>query len=273
MAATTTAPHRLTLSTAEYAYLIEKVGVSMPPGWQPEPTAGTDVEVPDLVRRGVLRGDGDLLAVHPSVEVNLRILAAPQVMIDTTASIGATGRHGLHSVAGALGASLFELDGGAIELSLFVATDLGKELIRAVPSEEDTEIGSALGNGHAPALPQGRIPLAALHELGVAELLRGADPDAPAEVLAELDLPPAEAELARQVARRTDGALIGVITARTPDGVRAGRVAWLHTGGGWLGIRPEPDASVRRMVRLEPVAREDLGVWVAPYVAEALTDG
>src|SRR5882762_288178 len=112
MAATTTAPHRLTLSAVEYAYLIEKVGVSLPPGWQPDPDADTGVETADLVKRGVLRGDGDLLAVHPSVEVNLRILAAPQVMVDTTASIGAAGRHGLHSVSGALGASLFELDGG-----------------------------------------------------------------------------------------------------------------------------------------------------------------
>jgi hypothetical protein len=272
MAATTTAPHRLTLSAQEYAYLIEKVGASMPPGWEPDPdvaAGGTE----DLVKRGVLRGDGDLLAVHPSVEVNLRILAAPQVMIDTTASIGITGRHGLHAVAGALGASLFELDGGAIELSLFVATDLGKELIRAVPSEEDTEIGAALGNGHPPVQPSGLISLAALHELGVAELLRGADPDAPAEVLADLRLPPEEAELARAVAEQTDGALIGVITARTPEGVRAARVAWLHTGGGWLGIRPAPDGSGRQLVRLEPVARADLGVWVAPYVSEAVTNG
>ena len=269
----TLAPHRLRLSAAEYAYLIERLELSMPPGWEPDPADDTGVEPSDLVKRGVLRGDGDLLAVHPSVEVNLRILAAPQVILDTTATIGPGGLHSLHAVAGSLGASLFALDEGAVQVSLFAATDLGQELIRAVPSEEDSEIDSALGDGHRADLLSGRIPLAALHELGVAELLRGADPDAPTEVLAGLNLPPAEAELARQVAARTNGALVCVSTARTGDGVRTGRVVWLHTSAGWSGIRPEPDSSGQRMVLLEPVAREDLGVWVAPYVSAALSDG
>jgi hypothetical protein len=266
----TLAPHRLRLSAAEYGYLVERLELSMPPGWEPDPSGGA--EPGDLAKRGVLRGDGDLLAVHPSVEVNLRILAAPRVMLDTTATIGAAGLHSLHAVAGALGASLFALDEGAVELSLFAATDLGRELIRTVPSDEDSAVGSALGNGR-PAPLRGRLPLGALQELGVAELLRGADPDAPAAVLAELDLPAVEAELAREVARRTDGALVCVITARVEEGVRTGRVVWLHTGAGWSGIRPEPSAAGRRMVVLEPVAREDLGVWVAPYVGEALSDG
>lgn len=271
MPAPTLAPHRLRLSAAEYGYLVERLELSMPPGWEPEPVEGADPG--DLARRGVLRGDGDLLAVHPSVEVNLRILAAPRVMLDTTATIGAAGSHSLHAVAGALGASLFALADDAVELSLFPATDLGRELIRAVVSEQDGSVYAALRDSEPVPVLRGRVPLAALHELGVAELLRGADPDAPAEVLAALDLPAAEAELAREVARRTDGALVCVITARVAETVRTGRVVWLHTAGGWSGIRPEPSAAGRRMVLLEPVSREDLGVWAAPYVAEALSDG
>jgi hypothetical protein len=257
------APHRLRLSAPDYAYLVQQLDLSMPPGWEPSPAPGDQPQPEELTKRGVLRDD----SVHPSVAMNFGILAGPTVMLDTTATIGAEGSHGLHAVAGTLGASLFALDDGAVEVSMFAATDLGKELIRAVPSEEDSGIGSALGNGHAEP-PRGRVPLAALHELGVAELLRGADPDAPAEVLAELRLPAEQAKLAAQVANRANGALICQVTARMADEVRTARVTWLHTDAGWSGIRPDPAG--HRMVELEPVGRADLGVWVAPYVAEAL---
>lgn len=267
------APRRLRLSAGEYAYLVDRLELSMPPGWEPAPSERTGTEPEDLAQRGVLHGDGDLLAVHPSVAMNLRILAGPTVMLDTTATIGPSGLHSLHALAGSLGASLFALDAGALELSLFAAADLGRELIRAVPSEEDTEIGATLGNGHDGGPPQGQVPLAALRELGVAELLRGADPEAPAQVLDELGLPADEADLATEVARRTDGALVSQITARVADEVRTARVAWLHTDSGWSGIRPAPPRSDRPMVALEPVARADLGVWAAPYVSEALSHG
>ena len=285
----TPAPHRLVLSAAEYAYLVATLGLSMPPGWQPQTDDGNPAEPADLVKRGVLRGDADLTAVHPSVQVNLRILAAPQVMLDTTATISPAGSHSLHAIAGPLGASLFALGDGAVELSLFAATDLGRELIRAVPADvdinTDTEIDTALRTGDTrDGPPHGRVPLAALHELGVAKLLQPADPDAPAEVLSALDLPAAEAQLAGRVAAGADGALVCLITARlagdtgdtgdTRDTrVRSARVTWLHTDRGWLGVRPDPDASGRRMVLLEPVTRADLGVWVAPYIAGALEAG
>jgi hypothetical protein len=258
------APHRLTLSAPEYAYLVTKLALSMPPGWEPS----GDPEPSDLADRGVLRGDGDLLAVHPSVALNLEILAHPKIMLTTTATIGAAGSRSVHAISGPIGGSLFALPDGGIELSMFAATDLGKELIRAVPPEQHSGIDSTLGNGHAATPPRGSVPLAALQELGAAQLFRGVDPQAPAEVLAELELPAAQAELARQVANRTNGALVSDITARVGDDVRGGRVSWLHTDAGWSGIRPDPAG--HRMVQLEPVNRADLGVWVAPFVAEAL---
>jgi hypothetical protein len=254
---TTLAAHRLTLSAAEYRFLVDRLGLSMPPGWEPRVAVGVSTD--DLVERGVLRGDE--LTVHPSVELNLGILAAPRVMLDTSATIGAQGLHSLHAVAGSLGASLFALADGGVELSLFAATALGQELIRAVPDSDGGSAGVA-----------GRLPLTALHELGLAELQRDADPSAVAEVLGTLALPPEEAALAARVAGAANGALVCVITARVAGEVRSARVAWLHADGGWVGIRPDPDSSGRRMVRLEPVAREDLGVWVAPAVAEALAD-
>jgi hypothetical protein len=254
---TTLAAHRLPLSAAEYRYLVEKLGLSMPPGW--EPGVATGVSTDQLVERGVLRGDGELLTVHPSVAKNLRILAAPRIMLDTSATIGARGMHSVHVVAGPLGASLFALEDG-VELSLFGATDLGRELIRAVPDD-------------GPGTLSGRLPVAALHEVGVAALSRGSDPEAVREVLGTLGLLPDEAALASAVADAGDGGLACVITAWVGDAVRSGRVTWLHTDTGWVGVRPDPDSSGRRMVRLEPVAREDLGVWVAPYVAEALDNG
>ncbi|HEU5473495.1 MAG TPA: hypothetical protein VFV67_22855 [Actinophytocola sp.] len=259
-----TAPHRLRLTAAEYAWLVERLGLAMPPGWEPVEPAGSSAPA-GLAEKGVLV-DGE---VHPSVAMNLRILAGPQVMLDTTASIGAAGLHSLHAIAGALGASLFQLGDGAVELSLFAASDLGGELVRAVPPEAEPEIGTALGEGAGTDPPHGRVPVAALHELGVAELLRGADPDAPAEVLAQLRLPAAEAELAADVANRTNGGLVCQVTARVAQDVRSARVAWLHAGDGWLGLRPD----AQRRVLLEPVARADLGVWVAPYVAEAVSNG
>ncbi|HET9139012.1 hypothetical protein [Actinophytocola sp.] len=260
-----TAPHRLRLTAAEYAYLVDRLGLSMPPGWQPDPRDLPPAEPADLVKRGVLDGDGE---VHRSVAMNLKILAGPQVMLDTTATIGGAGLHSLHAIAGRLGASLFELGDGAVELSLFAASDLGGELVRAVPPEAEAEIPAALGETRD-RLPAGRVPVAALHELGIAELLRGADPDAPAEVLAGLGLAPAEARLATEVASRTNGGLVCQVTARVRQDVRSARVAWLHAGDGWLGMRPDTG----RRVLLEPVGRADLGVWVAPFVAEAVTEG
>ena len=252
---TTLAAHRLTLSAAEYRYLVERLGLSMPPGW--EPGVATGVVLEDLAERGVLRGD----TVHPSVVKNLEILAHPRVMLDTTASVGPDGLHSLHAVAGSLGASLFALTGGGVELSLYPATALGQELMRAVPEPAGA------------AEVSGRLPLDALRELGLAELLRDADPHATREVLGTLGLPPAEAELASTVADRVDGGLVCMITAMVGEVARSARVTWLHAAGGWVGITPDPDPSGRRMVRLEPVARADLGVWAAPYVSEALSDG
>ncbi len=272
MAARTEAPaaHRITLTAGEYAALIAKLDVSLPPDWEPAPDITTGREDETLLDKGVYRGAGDLVTVHPSIEVNLRVLAGPQIMFDSTATIGARGSRSLHAVAGELGASLFALPDAGVELSMFAAVDLGRELVRAVPAEE-AGIGSALDDTD-PAEPlRGTVPLAALHELGVADLLREADPDAPGYVLAELKLPKAEAEFALEVVRRADGVLRCLVTALVGGGVHSAQVTWLHTDAGWVGVRPAATGASRKLVELVPVAREELGVWVTPFVAEALS--
>ena len=114
---------------------------------------------------------------------------------------------------------------------------------------------------------RGRLPLAALQEMGAARLFRDADPGGPAAVVARLNLSGGEAALAQQVAAETDGALRCLVISR--NGMTT-QVSWVHTDGGWSGLDPDPDGSGRRMVRLAPAAREDLGTWVAPAVAGAL---
>ncbi|WP_026423406.1 ESX secretion-associated protein EspG [Actinokineospora inagensis] len=260
---TTPAPHRLTLTAAEYAYLVGRLAADMPPDWKP------DAEVAaagDLAEKGVLRDD----EIHPSVAANVRVITSPRIFLDTTATAGSRGSRSLHAVAGELGASLFLLPDGGVELSMFAAVTLGRELVRAVPAEEGG-IGAALDASDDAEPINGVVPLAALHELGVADLLREADPDAPGYVLAELKLPKAEAEFALDVVRRTDGVLRCLVTAVVGTSVHSAQVHWLHSDAGWVGIRPAADGAGRRLVELTPVDREDLGVWVTPYVAEALS--
>jgi hypothetical protein len=263
----TPAPHRLVLTAGEFAYLVGRAGVVLPQTWMPSVNIGPAEA--GLIKKRVVDGIGG--EVHRSVEKNLEILALPIVMLDTVAAIGDKGLHSMHAISGPLGASLFELGDGAVEMSMFAAADLGKELIRAVPPEtEDADAGieSRLGGGGPEQAPlRGRLPLAALQEMGAARLFRDADPDGPAAVAGNLSLSGTEAELAQQVATEADGALRCLIIGR--NGLSS-QVSWVHTDGGWSGLDPEPDGSGRRMVRLEPVAREDLGTWLAPAVAGAL---
>ncbi|WP_018687208.1 ESX secretion-associated protein EspG [Actinokineospora enzanensis] len=256
-------PHRLTLTAAEYAYLVNKVGFDLPPDWAPR----SDVAAPgSLAAKGVLKDD----EIVPPVRENLRIIAHPRIMLDTAATVGPRGSRSLHVIAGELGASLFLLPDEGVELSMFAAVDLGRELVRAVPPEENG-IGSALDGPADEREPlRGVVPLAALHELGVADLLREADPDAPGYVLAELKLPKEEAEFALDIVRRTDGVLRCLVTSVVDGSVRSAQLSWLHSDTGWIGMQPAANSGGRRLMELAPVSRADLGVWVTPYVSEAL---
>lgn len=272
---TVPAARRLMLSSGEYRQLVELSGANMPPGWKPDEHADSGAARAQLSTRGVLVNESDQLRVHPAVLRNLRILAGPMAMMDTTASIGNRGSRSLHAVAGELGASLFALD-GAIELSMFAAVTLGQELIRAVPAERDTGTASCRKDTVRPEGSSreesslGRVPLDALHELGVAQLLAHADSLALSAATERLDLPADQAELVDRVSR-SDGGLQCVVTARVGEEITSSVVVWLHVDSGWLGLLPDPDGSGKQMVRLVLSAREDLGTWVAPLIAAALS--
>jgi hypothetical protein len=154
---------------------------------------------------------------------------------------------------------------------MFPAVSLGQELIRAVPTAEQ------LGSARRPvrvALDRsvdrsltGRLPLAALAECDETRPFTAA---AESEVAPGLRLTAEERSLAERVAQRTTGTLWCLVTGRDPDGVLVGQVVWLATDVGWIGLRPDPDGTGRELVALQAVARDDIGGWLAPYVAEIL---
>jgi hypothetical protein len=281
MSAATAAPpaRRLVLSAAELALLVARTGVTLPAGFTGAPVDDSALReaATALAERGVVEhGCDDPLDCQPvaAITANLAVLAAPVVSVQVEVSVQGRGLRAVYAVAGPLGASLFALADGAIELSLFDARTLGRELIRAVPEPGDlvtpqAMVGRALGGT---AVQQdrlaGRLPLAALTEYGPVRIVAGThEADS---VVAGLGLDAEQARLAGQVAARTSGVLRCLVVGAAGGGVAVGQVVWLATDDGWVGLHPEPDGEGRRMVELRPVAREEIGTWLAPYVAEIL---
>lgn len=275
------AAHRLTLSAAELSVIFKEAGVTIPVGFG-EP----DVDEGDLRTAGatlrargvVMERDDGRLRLAASVAANAATLAAATATVRVEVNIHGSGLRSQYGVSGPFGASLITLPRGGAELSFFPAEALGRELIRAMPSD-DTSVQSALAQAldsvdSAPPAPlSGLLPLAALADYGTA---RAVDPqNGAARLVTALDLTPAETHLARQVSERTDGVLTCLVFGGLAGGSMAmGQVIWLATDHGrWTGLRPEPDGTARRMVRLVPVAPEDLGVWIAPQLAQILEAG
>jgi hypothetical protein len=268
--------HRLVLTAVEWALLTRLCGFEPPAGFEAVSLGG------GLAVRGVVTADPYGCRPVAPVVANLATLAAPTAAVRMEISVHGRGLRALFAISGPLGASLFALAGGAVEMSMFAAEALGRELIRAVPTSDllstaGTAIRAAL---HSDVVPQGdagvpllrgdagvplagRLPLAAWEGHGEPGVGDATVPTAPM-------LAADEAALAARVARRTVGTLWCVVSGRGGGGVLVGEVTWLATQHGWVGVRPEPDDTDRRMVALEPVARDDIGVWVAPYLAEIL---
>ena len=272
------AAHRLVVDAAEFALLSAASDVALPPGFLTEPApdeAALRAAVSRLRERGVSTAaqDHGPLSVRPveSVAANLAVLAAPVLTVRIEVAVRGAGLRAVYAVAGALGASLLTLAGGGVELSMFPAAALGRELLRAVPepvsvSTEDG-IGAALGGGVVAPLA-GRVPLATLGE--VVEPHRTAREEN-AHALDGVESSAEELALAERAREKTIGTLRALVTGRAPDGgVLVGQVVWLRTEGGWVGLRPDPDGTDRRMVTLVPVARESIGHWLAPFVAQLL---
>jgi hypothetical protein len=270
--------HRLVLTAAEIALLAGICSIELPPGFA---TAGQVDESAleqaalALASRGIAVVDSDDPFVYlpvPSIAANLSVLAWPLAAVRVEVSVHGRGLRAFYAVSGPLGASLFARGDGGVELSMFPAETLGRELIRAVPRPDElitTEgrVGAALGDAAGEPLV-GRLPPAALGEYDTARKLAGRD--GPDGVPGSLGLSTAEVALAERVADRTTGTLWCLVTGSGGDGLLVGQVVWLATDHGWVGLHPDPDGSGRRMVVLQPVVREDIGVWLAPHLGQIL---
>jgi hypothetical protein len=122
---------RLVLEAAELAVLYRRTGGAIPAGFEVVAdrneltTARTS-----LTGRGVLDTAGE---VHRSVVVNLFVLGSPELAIQTRVHYRDLHVRAVHAARGMLGASLMRQDNRQSELCLFPASDLGRELLRAVP--------------------------------------------------------------------------------------------------------------------------------------------
>lgn len=270
----TTAPaaHRLRLTGPQWTVLCRVAGMTPPPDFAPAapPQAGTDDDaaagqaevVGELVELRVLVGPDQ---VHPSVAANLTVLARPAAVVRAEASIGTDGLRAAFAVRGSLGASLFAQEHGGVELSMFPSVRLGYELIRCVP-ETPPRPGLDIAEGLRGNVPvPGRVPLLALG---------GRDPG-----LEPLAMSAAESELAQYLNAHTVGGLRCVVAgpaipvrdgATADRATLAGAVVWWLTTAGWVGLRPVPDGSGRQVVEVAPVRREEIGSWLAPYLAAIL---
>ncbi len=255
--------HRLVLSAPEWAVLITVSAVRMPPGFEPATVEQTALltATRSLVARHILAGDPQnpqVCILVDAVAVNLAVLAAPLFTVQVEVSVAGDGLRAVYAIAGQLGVSVFTLADQAVELSMFAADTLGVELIRAVPdlnglAPAQNLLDDALGGGDHQA-PVGRLPLAAVQQPGQVGL----------------ELTTAEAILAARLRTASVGNLSCLVSGHGTSGVQVGCVVWLATVRGWIGLRPDPDDTGRHAVTVESVSRADLGVWVAPLIAQIL---
>jgi hypothetical protein len=204
--------------------------------------------------------------------MNLGLLAASLVTVRIEVAVGNRGLRAFYAVAGPLSASLLTRRAGAVELSMFLSEELGRELIRAVPPPDEmltpaSKVRAAFAGPEIEPLT-GRLPLAALSEYPISEGVGGlsATSRAPGGAFTA-----AELTLAQRIVALTTGTLWCQISGISGDsGVSVGNVIWLATDVGWIGLRPDPDGSDRRMVVVQPVEAADIGGWLAPYIAALL---
>lgn len=271
---------RLVLTAPEWTLLVRRTGLTPPPGFAVLDEPELDVlraAGQELAARGVVTVDDDPAECQPvePVLANLAIFVASRAVVRVEVSVEGRSARAVLAVAGPAGAALVGLPDGAVELSMFEAVALGRELVRVVPAARDLtgaagRVGQALGGG-SDSRVSGRVPLAALSEYTRSGDLAGTV--GRAEAVAALGLTAAQVRLVEQVQARTTGVLRVVVSGRSGAGLGVGQVVWLATEDGWLGLRPEPDGSGRRMVAVRPVAREEIGVWLAPYLGQLVEDG
>src|SRR3954454_4065110 len=98
------AAHRLVLSAAEFAVLVDVCGMTPPTGFGTASMVPQDPARPtvSLVERGVLGESGDPPGYQPveSVAVNLAVLTGPAVTVQVDVSAGERGLRSVFAVSG-----------------------------------------------------------------------------------------------------------------------------------------------------------------------------
>jgi hypothetical protein len=225
-----------------------------------------------LVERGLMgAGPDGARRVHPALAADLAVLTAPELLVTTRAVLrpGGSGLRAAHAVTGSSGVGLLRAAAGAgVEWSRFPGGSLGAELVRAVSALGVSAADD--GRGPVPRRPAGVVPLAALVELPIAAQWAGGP--VVEEIAADLGVTPAQRELAVRLAAQAIGVLEVTVAVGGGRGPELGRLTWLPTRGGWVGLAPEPTAGPGRPVRLVPVDVDRLGGWLAPLVGQALVE-
>ncbi|RBY95269.1 hypothetical protein DQ237_14410 [Blastococcus sp. TF02-8] len=250
------APRRLTLTAAEWSVLVTDRLSDLPPAFEPVPVAAADREraVSSLVQaRVMVPPEGGASDPTPPVAADLAVLSRPLMTLRLEVRGRAGARQGWFALGPGVVVGVATLPEGGVELSLAPAVRLGAELARAVPeAAELTGPWRSVEESDDDLPLAGRVPLALLA-------------DAPSPGASEDEL-----ALVRALERRTAGSLHCLVLGRAAADPVVAQVSWLATGSGWVGLRPRPDGSPRRLVDLVPVQPADLGTWVAPAVATLL---
>lgn len=282
---------RLELAAAEWLALCREADITPPDGFDPP----AEVSEQDLEAARQALIDKELLAedegeeegeeeaeeegddgagddrpaarLHPWAAIHVLVWSAPDALVRVEVSMGEVGLRGVYAVQGPLGASLFTLPDGGVELSMFETMDLGTELRRCVPEIPPQLSGRSTMSRLVPdagAAPiEGRVPLAALADNSVPGFTPGAQ---------GVSITQEEADLAAALTARTVGALNCLVLGGGRNGrpVLGATVVWFATDAGWVGMDPHPDGSGRQLVDLVPVDREAISSWLAPYLAQIL---
>jgi hypothetical protein len=224
-----------------------------------------------LAARGLVLDTDGQPRPHRSLVADLAVLAAPELLVQVRGNANGRGLRAVYAVAGPLGVGLLRpTEGAGVEWSAYPAQTLGAELARCVSTLDVTPDGRG-------GRPSGLLPLAALVELPIAAEI-GAGPLGGAtagqiaeEVAAELGVSGEQRDLALRLAGQSTGVLEVTVAAPDHDGAtQLGRVVWVATRNGWVGLAPEPGAGPGRPVRLTPVQDADLGSWLAPLIGQQM---
>jgi hypothetical protein len=273
---TVPAPRRLVLSASDLDALVRRTGAHLPPPFGgSSDTGSSDTGSSDTgpFDAGPFdAGPFDPGPVHPSLAANLSVLAHPDLLVRMDATLPEGVSRAVFTVAGSLGASLFAVADGAVELSMFAGASLGRELIRGVPElapdAPAARIHTFLAPESAPRVVPWhgqRVNRTALTEYGTSRRLVG-----PVAAAQALRLGPAEAELVAGLTDRTRGTLrILVHSGHTRrGGMLVGALVWVATDAGWIELTPSDVDTVEP----RPVAREQIGTRLAPFIGQVLAE-